>query len=449
MTGVSMPPELADRLRRAVLTEQSRHRIPSISAAIGRGGDVLWADAVGLSDGREVAASTETQYRIGSISKTITTIAVLRLAADGLLELSTPVGAILGAPFDAPPLARVSVEDLLSHRSGLRAETEPPWWERSAGRPWEALAAELTAPGESIRQPTVGVFHYSNVGFGVLGEIVSRLRERPWHEVVAQEVLAPLGMTRTTLRPVAPAARGLAVHPYADVVVAEPEHDAGAMAPAGQWWSTTGDLVRLAWFLHAGDPAVLGAAWLGAMKRPLTWADLPGQAWTSAYGLGLEVINQGGARSYGHGGSMPGFQASLRFAADTGDSVVVLTNTTAGASATLPDALAAELAQTVEPEPWRADPAHAEVLDLVGAWFWGPAPFALRAADDGGLTLTPLERGRGSRFVPAGPDTWLGLDGYFTGERLSVVRADDGTPLRLDLASFVFTRTPYPGEPWH
>ena len=50
---------------------------------------------------------------------------------------------------------------------------------------------------------------------------------------------------------------------------------------------------------------------------------------------------------------------------------------------------------------------------------------------------------RGSRFAPTGDDEWVGLDGYYTGEPLRVVRRPDGTPSHLDLASFRFTRTPY------
>lgn len=60
------------------------------------------------------------------------------------------------------------------------------------------------------------------------------------------------------------------------------------------------------------------------------------------------------------------------------------------------------------------------------------------------LSLTPVSgTGRASRFRPAGPDEWLGLDGYYAGETLRVGRDSDGTPRHLDLATFVFTRTPY------
>jgi hypothetical protein len=86
----------------------------------------------------------------------------------------------------------------------------------------------------------------------------------------------------------------------------------------------------------------------------------------------------------------------------------------------------------------------AQVLGLTGPWYWGPVAFALRADADGGLSLSPLDGpARASRFRPAGEAAWTGLDGYFAGEILQVVRRADGSVSHLDLASFVFTRVPY------
>ena len=89
----------------------------------------------------------------------------------------------------------------------------------------------------------------------------------------------------------------------------------------------------------------------------------------------------------------------------------------------------------------------AEVLELTGTWFWGPAPLTLRALADGGLELTPhAGPGRASRFVPIGPGRWRGLDAYYAGEQLQAVRRGDGSLSHLDLASFILTRAPYPPD---
>jgi hypothetical protein len=143
---------------------------------------------------------------------------------------------------------------------------------------------------------------------------------------------------------------------------------------------------------------------------------------------------------------MPGFLALLRVDRDTGDAVVAATNATTGLSSTFaPDLLTAFVdAEPHPPAAWHPSEVTAEILDLVGPWYWGPMPMVLRALPDGWLSLGPAgDTGRTSRFRPGGNATWVGLDGYYAGEPLRVVRHPDGSVSHLDLASFCFTRTPY------
>ncbi len=154
---------------------------------------------------------------------------------------------------------------------------------------------------------------------------------------------------------------------------------------------------------------------------------------------------------------MPGFLASLRVHLDAdggagpvgapGDGVVLFTNTTA--SKVLKD-LPKELLRTMrelEPAPvtpWVAS-GSSDVLELAGTWHWGPAVETARFVGEH-LVLGEPGTGRGSRFARAGDDEWVGLDGYYTGEPLRVLRRGDGTVSHLDLATFRFTRTPYDPE---
>ena len=262
--------------------------------------------------------------------------------------------------------------------------------------------------------------------------------------MVAEQFLGPLGMTRTSLRPAPGAAQGYAVHPWADVVLPEPEHDAGAMAPAGQLWSTVTDLARWATVV-AGTSEVLQRTTVEAMREPQVVDDTRGAAWTSGYGLGLQLWNAAGRRFAGHSGSMPGFVSMLRVEVETGDAVVTLTNSTTGAGDLATRLLAAFAdAEPRAPRPWRPRAVPAGVLELVGPWYWGPTPVVVVAGADGGFELRGLGGpARSSRFVPDGDGRWRGLDGYYAGEPLRPVRGPDGTPTHLDLASFRFTRTPY------
>jgi CubicO group peptidase (beta-lactamase class C family) len=443
-------------LTRRLVEEQSAQRLPSVAAGLVRDGALVWSGAVGTVTGRAdgTPATTGTQYRIGSITKTFVAVEVMRLRDEGRLDVADAVVAHL-PDTSGSAFADVTVAQLLSHSSGLQAETNGPWWERVAGGSW----ADLLASRPELRFRPGARFHYSNVGYAVLGELVARLRGVPWHEAVTSGLLEPLGMRRTTPRPVEPAALGWGVHPRADLLHVEPEHDAGAMAPAGQLWSTVEDLSRWAAFLGGHTSGLLDAETLDEMCLPIVVNDLPDQAWTGAHGLGWQVWNTEGRRYAGHGGSMPGYLAGLRVSRPTGDGCVVFANATSGMgplAADLLDLLAEH--EPVLPSPWSADAEQASGLELVGDWYWGTTAYTLSLGRDGHLVLGEPGVLRGSRFRPTGSG-WVGLDGYHEGEPLTVVRSHDGRVSHLDLGSFRYSRTPYdpaadiPGEVhpdrWH
>jgi CubicO group peptidase (beta-lactamase class C family) len=422
--------------------EQSGQRLPSVAACVARDGEVVWTGGRGRVDGH--APDSYTQYRAGSITKTFVAAAVLSLRDAGRLSMADPIGAYLD-PEAAGSAASMTIGQLLSHASGLRAETSGPWWERTEGTSLPELAA--SSLGEDAARFRPGRrHHYSNVGYALLGAVLAAQYGRPWYDVITSVLLRPLGMNRTTTRPQPPHATGYAVHPYADVLLAEPEHDAGAMAPAGQLWTTTTDLAAFARFLAGRVPGVLERATLAEMREPVVVEDQAGQPWASGYGLGLQLWNAGGVRYYGHTGSMPGFVAVLQIADSPGsDTTIVMCNSTTGFSRSLGIDLHAILAEREPyfPPEWAPAPVGDDLLDLLGPWYWGPAPFTLRLTG-GVLELARADGdGRVMRFRPDGKGGWTGLDGYQAGEPLVPVTAPDGSAFALDIGSFIYTRTPY------
>ncbi|MER8185930.1 serine hydrolase domain-containing protein [Kitasatospora sp. NPDC094015] len=438
------PDDLLPATRRALLhrlaTAQAEGRTPSAVAAVVRDGRTVWTGARSMID--DHAPTPDVQYRIGSITKTFTAVLVLRLRDEGRLDLADPLERHLPGTAAGP----ATVAQLLSHTSGLAAETPGPWWERTDGALRPGLADLLGA--EPRRHPAGRAYHYSNPGFALLGALVERLRGEPWGEVLRAELIEPLGLTRTTLLPQAPHAGGFAVHPWADVLLPEPLTDTGLMAPAGQLWSTAADLARWAAFLADGDDRVLTSATLAEMRRP---AGPPEEGtWSAGYGLGLALWRDAGGLRYGHAGTMPGFRAGLWVDADERLGAVVLANATSGPQD--PAEVAADLLRiTAEheprpPAPWRplVEPDQ-DLLALTGPWYWGAEAFTLHLRAGRVLELLPAAApaGPGTRFRPGPDGGFTGEDGYHAGEPLRVVRAADGSVHHLDLGSFVLTRAPY------
>jgi CubicO group peptidase (beta-lactamase class C family) len=427
-----MPESVLPTTARVLLARTARvqqeGRAPSLVAGVVRDGGLAWS----AGRGEVPEPHTDVQYRLGSISKTVTAVAVMRLRNEGRLHLDDPLDRHLpGTPFGDRTIGQ-----LLSHLGGASAESPGGWWERTPGGSLE----ELAVTQDDVVLGAARRFHYSNLGFGLLGELVARARGTSWEEAVTAEVLAPLGMNRTTSRPVPPAASGFAVHPWADVVLPEPEHHAGVMAAAGQLWATLADLARFAAFLLGDTGDVLAPATLEEMIVP-AGVDSSAPGW-SAYGLGVQVLRMDGRTLIGHGGSMPGFLAGVFVDREERTGAVDLANSTAGVDP-LVFGLLADL-RAAEPrvvEPWTPSPSPVP-LDRLGIWYWGPSPYVLRSISGGLLHLGPLpgRGGRASRFRQRDDGTWVGLDGYYAGETLRI--ADD----HLDLDTFIFTRAPYDPE---
>ncbi|MFE2582168.1 serine hydrolase domain-containing protein [Streptomyces sp. NPDC059378] len=423
-----------------IAVAQAEGRAPSLVATVVRDGRAVWHGARTSVDGH--GPDEHVQYRIGSITKTFTAVLVLRLRDAGLLDLGDPLEKHL----PGTGAGEVTIADLLAHTGGLAAESPAPWWERTPGSLRPELADVL---GEQpLLHPVGRRFHYSNPGYTLLGALVEKLQGAPWEDVLRREVLQPLGLERTSAQPQEPHAGGWAVHPWADALLPEPVQDLGIMAPAGQLWSTTGDLARFAVFLARGDDRVLSADTVREMRTPAAPAETPDVADGVSYGLGMQIQQRGGRLLVGHSGSLPGFLANLTISVEDDVAAVVLANCTSGP---LLGAVGADLVRIVAegepriPAPWRPLPEVSPAeLELTGQWYWGTQAFALRLTADGAASLEPLSGiGRRSRFRANGDGTWTGLEGYYAGELLKAVRRPDGSVDHLDLGSFVFTRQPY------
>jgi CubicO group peptidase (beta-lactamase class C family) len=434
-----------------VARAQADGRVPTLVAAVVRDGSLAHLARSGTGP-----ADPHVQYRIGSITKTMTAVLVLQLRDAGRLALDDPLDRHL----PGTPVGQVTLRQLLGHVSGLRREPAGSWWERAPGRD---LAALLDGIGpDALTHPPYRRFHYSNLAYGLLGAVVHRATGEQWRALVDRWLLGPLGMRRTTYLPEQPYARGYVVHPWHGTLREEPRHDSLAMAPAGQLWSTPADLARWAGFLADPDPAVLAPATMAEMCVPVAIRD-PDQ-WASGYGLGVELWRVGERIYAGHAGSMPGYCAVVMVHRPSRTAVAAVTDAYAlrggGIGQVGRQLLTAVLdLDPVRPPQWSPTaPGEAPpepVAPLCGRWWWMGLEY--EAAWDPAsseLVLTPLTRLTSSppasparaypasRFTQDGADRWRGTAGPDDGEELLVRRDGTGGVSALDIATFVYTRDP-------
>ena len=425
--------EFARILRRG----QRERRLPSASAAVFRGGEIVWAEAVGLADvDAGTAPTVDTQYRIGSITKTFTTIAVLQLRDAGRLDLDDTLSQHL----EGTPLGELRLRGLLSHTSGLQRERPGMDWEHPQPLTPDELLARLPDAERVLAQGQD--WHYSNLAFDLLGELVARVSGKPYRDYVEEHVIGPLGLRRTSWEPVDPVARGYFVEPYSDTVQSQPPEDIG-LGASGQLWSTASDVARLGAFLCDPDPAVLSPATVADMHVVHGMVD--SAAWNAGYGLGLQLFRRGERIFAGHTGGMPGFVSVLSYARRQRTGSVVLTSSGAPTGEPTGLVLTEKALELLEPDDWRpGDAAPAEIAPLLGRW-WSEGyefVFSYRGGKfEARLAVAP-ETADPAVFELEAPDRFRTVSGRERGELLLVERGDDGAVSRMTWATYPFTREP-------
>jgi CubicO group peptidase (beta-lactamase class C family) len=433
---VSTPEALAPALERLV-AERQADRLPSVAAAVVRKGDLVWSGAAGSAsyeDGQE--ATSDTQYRVGSITKTFTATAIMQLRDAGELDLDDRLEQHLDGVANGTPTLR----RMLSHLSGLQREAGDMFVTGHSPTEEDLIASMQHV--ELVLRPAQA-HHYSNLAFALLGQVVARKSGVPYKEYVDERIIRPLGLARTTWQPQAPKAQGYLVDEYARTVWREPETDLGGTASAGQLWSTVGDLCRWATFLARGADGVLDAKTVEEMWFPQVMY-FPDD-WVLGWGIGLALYNHEGRIWGGHGGAMAGHLAGAYIDRKTQIGAACLTNS--GTRGDMDLAAIALAAKTIElwPEPieaWRPEQEPPDgVRPLLGRW-WSEGNEFVFWWEDASLHAkvvgTPPGRGE-TTFEPDG-DGWLAVRGRERGERLR--RDGDG----LIWAGYAFTRDQQPFE---
>jgi CubicO group peptidase (beta-lactamase class C family) len=415
--------------------------VPSIAAAVLRDGELIWETAVGVADVEAgVEATPDTQYRIGSITKTFTAAAIMQLRDAGKLDLEDTLDRHVEGAAHTPTIRR-----LLSHASGLQREThDDSWLTLRFAQPDELL--ETLAQAELVL-PSGARFHYSNLAFALLGIVVERVSGRPYMDYVRERLFEPVGLTRVSFEPDSPAAKGYLAQPYADGVWGTIGVETGAWASAGQLWGTAGDICRWGAFLAHPDESVLTSSSAEEMRTVQAISDH--QRWQSGYGLGLGLSRDGERILAGHSGSMPGFIAQLLFSAKEKVVAAALTNESESPLGELTLRLVGTTLEEwpVAPEAWRiGEPPPDDVVPILGIWFMEAARLVLRWRDgklEGRFDDMP-DWQPSSIFERGADDRWRTVSGPEHGETLRIQRDADGSIVQMVWAGYPVTREPGP-----
>ena len=314
--------------------QRAYEQVPAVSAAVVIGQAVVWRKGFGVIDrsGR-LPATPESIYSICSISKLLTSVAVMQLWEQGKLSLDDDVAkwvpdfAIRRHDADSGP---ITLRALLSHSAGLPREADASYW-MPPGFPFPDRSTLYQRLREQITFDRVGSRHqYSNLGMVVLGDVVAAVSGQRYEDYVQQQVLAPLKMADTRpLLPVGDArlATGFGARQRDGSRAPVPPFDVRALAAAAGYTSTVDDLALFArWqlrLLQDGGRELLKVSTLREMQR-VQWTDPDGK---NTWGLGFGVSRDGANTVVSHGGWCPGYRRALALVPQQQLAVVSMVNT--------------------------------------------------------------------------------------------------------------------------
>ncbi len=423
------PAQSFEEVRSSIRRQLVETKAPSLAVAVARHGKIVWEEGFGWADRENRVEATEhTMYSLASISKPFTATGVMVLSQSGKIDLDKPIDDYLGT---ARLTARVgdardaTVRRVASHSAGLPLHyqffyADEPYQPPPMPETIRRYGMLVTAPGER--------YSYSNLGFGILDHVISRVSGRDYADFMRDQVFLPLDLTHTSV----PLGAGL--EKYAAVRY-NPD---GAILPFYNFdhpggsaiWSSAHDLVRFGMF-HlkehlAGQKQILSDENIDEMQKPVIGVDAD-----SGYGLGWRAGVQRGYRTVSHAGSMGGVRTILLMVPSERLAIVALCNT----SSDLPSRIADEILAAAL---GLGAPSNSEGPRVTKAKFQ-PGP-ELRGTWSGKLVTHEAEHGLTLRILDSGDvhvqvagqlKTLLNNpafeDGFLTGQMMGDVGTGDAS----------------------
>ena len=308
------------------LNKVASDKTPAVVVLVARDGKIAFQGAAGRADlDKGTAATVDTKFRIGSITKQFTAAAILKLAEEGKLKVSDPLGKYFP---EIPKASGITLEHLLTHTSGLHCYTEKADFYTKVTRLVKPQELIDWAKDDEPEFPPGTNFRYCNTGYFLLGEVVAKVSGKSYSEYLETTFFKPLGMKNSGIydnaKPPSPMAIGYSLQD--DKYQLALDWDMSWAGGAGAMYSTVGDLFLWNEAFHGGK-----VIQRDSLQAATTVVKLPEGATSSmSYGYGLCSSFHRRLPLISHSGGLQGWMADLLYFPEQKTSVVVLTNAMPG-----------------------------------------------------------------------------------------------------------------------
>lgn len=327
------------------------NHIPGLVYGIVADGRLVYVRGLGVQDLESKRPITpDTLFRIASMTKAFTALTVLKLRDDGKLQLDAPAETYIPEmrkwTYPTQDSPRIRVRDLLNHTAGF--VTDDPWGDRQTPLP-EAAFSQLLREGVPFSSPPGTAMEYSNLGFAMLGRIVTNVSGHPYAETIAASLLQPLGMASSGffVDALPRERRALGYRWEDDAWMLEPTMAHGAFGAMGGLQTSANDYSKwIAYLLSAWPPrddAQPGPVKRASMRELAQGSNFPrlrqraGSSGANAcrqaanYGMGMWVAADCDlGLTLSHGGGYPGYGSHVLLLPEHGVGIFALTNRTYG-----------------------------------------------------------------------------------------------------------------------
>jgi CubicO group peptidase (beta-lactamase class C family) len=455
-----------EKLSEFVEAAATKFGVPGVAVGVWADEREAYASHGVTSIDNPLPVDRDTMFVLGSVTKSFTATALMRLAEQGRVDLDAPVRRYvpeLALPHERAA-AEITVLQLLNHTAGLEYRMSA-----ETGEGDDALAAYVAKMAEVKLIASPGArASYSQMGYNLAGRIIEKVTGLTYERAVTSLLFEPLGMSHTSFATNDVMTRrfsvGHNVNEDATLSVARQWKDTRANNPGGGGVSSVADLVRWARF-HLGDGRAQDGAPVLSAETPQRMqeqtVELRGSTLGDAFGICWFLRDVNGVRTVGHGGSANGQFADLLIVPERNFAIVALSNAGPDAGLAFNQAVVQWALEHYlgvvdrDPEPLPFDEARA--TEVVGNY--GNEMMTLTITTDGiGLTiacgirpevraatdtelppdLPPAELG----LLPGDADEYIVTEGGLKGQRGFFTRDNNGAVVGADLASRLFKRVP-------